>query len=571
MCHIEVLLRQMQDCLASRIGEQAAHLKDIMEQQRLLLNMLLERKHPTAALEQLQDIPEDPTLVASHLPRASVDFSSRWRTVSKDYASMDEEGAHKPAESSNEHILEPVFEESPLPSELARSSRRMSAEPSIKSGHSQTILGHRKTEHDVHTGIDATVGHKECKISITYIVTHRYFDYVVGIAILLNSVALMVDADFSVRYPGKKLPVFLDVIELLFFILFAVELAARLWAFRCSFFVSENWKWNWFDAMLVLTAGMELVMKHIVQTKSLGMMGARLLRIVRITRLVRILRVVKIFREFRVMIMSIVMTMRTLMWSLVCVCLISAAMGSYFAWAVAEHLAETDGVNSDEVKYFGSMLAILASLFQATTGGMDWRDLADILADISPFACLILYAYMSMMMYAVMNILTGICVSNANRAAEDDLDLSTEEMLQNNANIQLLRSILSRKSSSSNDRDEGIKLTWPKLKVHLGNPKVRTLFKKIDLEPWQLRSFFTLLQNGNEEPEVAIDNFIRGCMRLRCHVKNIDLMSALQETKTSDSQRHAELQCLLNRVFEMISKMGQRNEFLQKQTHAWNL
>jgi len=289
------------------------------------------------------------------------------------------------------------------------------------------------------------------------------------------------------------------------------------------------------------------------------------LRIIKISRLIRIIRVVRIFRELRIMVMSIVSTLRTLLWSLVCVLMIMAGVGSFFAWVVADYLASINESDSEMVQRFGSMERILISLFQATTGGIDWGDLSDLLCRISPVACYIFYAYISMMCFAILNILTGICVNNAHKAADDDMDLCTEDVLKNDVNVARLRKILvtRRKSTgsvSSLDSDAGGTLTWAQLKVHLGDPMVRAYFKKIGLEPWQLRSFFHLLQVGDEEPEVEMDQFIRGCMRLRCSVKNIDLMAALHERKKHEMRHCKDLKSSIEEVCVLVSELRQKQE-----------
>merc|ERR1719410_2586237 len=114
-------------------------------------------------------------------------------------------------------------------------------------------------------------------------------------------------------------------------------------------------------------------------------------------------------------------------------------------------------------------------------------------------------------------------------------------------------------TSRSMDMGKGV-LSWEQLKVHLGDPKVRAYFKKIDLEPWHLRSFFQLLKVGDEEPEVDIDQFIRGCMRLRCNVKNIDLMAALHENSEREAQHRTDLKCSLEEVCVQVSELQQRQE-----------
>jgi len=336
-----------------------------------------------------------------------------------------------------------------------------------------------------------------------------------------------------------------------------------------GFFTRGDYKWNWFDAILVFTALMELCMRYVMDTQSVSVTMLRFLRIIKISRLIRIIRAVRIFRELRVMVLSIVSTMRTLLWSIVCVLMIMAGISAYFAWVVADYIAASSEVDPELFIRFGSVFKIITSLFQAITGGCDWRDLSDLLCEISPIACAIFYGYISMMVFAILNILTGICVSNANQAADDDMDLCTEDILKNDPNVTKLREILTtkRKSCGSTssldsleDHDVETNLTWAQLRVHLGDPTIRAYFKKIDLEPWQLRNFFQLLKSGETEPEVSVDQFIRGCMRLRCNVKNIDLMSALHENKEQSTRHSQELKCLVTEVCELISEMQRREE-----------
>lgn len=271
------------------------------------------------------------------------------------------------------------------------------------------------------------------------------------------------------------------------------------------------------------------------------------------------------------MVMSIVSTLRTLLWSLVTVLLLMSGVGSYLAWVVGDYLAADGKLDSAVVEYFGSIPRIMTSLFQATTGGIDWRELTDLLCRVSPIACAIFYAYISMMVFAIMNILTGICVNHANKAADDDTDLCTEDMLKNDVNVVTLRKILvaGRRdiaSDSSPDQATSSKLNWANLKTHLNNPKVRSYFNKIGLEPWHLRSFFDLLKVGEEEPEVEVDQFIRGCVRLRCNVKNIDLMSALHENKEYESRRIKDIMSSMQEVRFLVSQLD-RKQHLRSAAH----
>jgi len=296
---------------------------------------------------------------------------------------------------------------------------------------------------------------------------------------------------------------------------------------------------------VVITAAIEEIIKLIEvmgshadgdSPKSLTVF--KLMRIIKLTRSIRVVRLDKAFRELRIMVTAIVSTLRTLFWSIVCTLMIMAGFAVYLVTAVSDYQA-TEGPNSWSEQYFGSRSAGMLSLFQATTGGIDWNELSDGLWGISPTACCIFFGYISMMVFAIMNILTGICVNTANRAAEDDFDLSFHaERSKHKSVIVSLKTILHKADS----RGEGT-ITWPDLDVHLHDQHVRGLFKKIDLEPWHLKSFFDMMGADEDDVDASIDidQFIRGCMRLRCNVKNIDLMASRHVEAEHSAKRLQEI------------------------------
>jgi len=234
------------------------------------------------------------------------------------------------------------------------------------------------------------------------------------------------------------------------------------------------------------------------------------------------------------MVMSIISTLRTLFWSIVCMVMIMAGFAVYLVTIVSDYQA-IEGSNVWARQYFGSMPVGVLSLFQASTGGIDWHVLSDDLWNVSPPACIAFLGFISMMTFAIMNILTGIAVNNANRAAEDDFDLSFhEERSKHKTVISSLKNIF----HSADTRGEG-SITWSDVDKHLRDQQVRALFKKIDLDPWHLKTFFDMMgsEEADEEPSIQIDSFIRGCMRLRCTVKNIDLMASRHEESEHMAKR----------------------------------
>jgi hypothetical protein len=377
---------------------------------------------------------------------------------------------------------------------------------------------------------------------VTSFVTHHTFELCIGIVILLNALFLVVHADWTAQHPGGVVPLAYSLIETLFFVVFGVELGLRLWVFRCRFFTGSDRNWNWFDFVVVVTAAIEETVKLITAATDVKLSNVtlfRAMRIIKLTRVVRIVRVFRSFRELRIMLASIISTFTTLFWSIVCLLMIMSAFAVFFITIVSDYQA-SDGLNDELQEYFGSVPKVMLSLFQATTGGMDWRDLSNALLKISFWPVAMLCIFISLMNYAILNILTGIVVNTANKTAEDDFEISIhEERSRQDNTTGRLKQLL-----HEGDKENTGMITWVQLDKHLGSSEIKNLFKKLDLEPWHLQSFFDVLKAGkdDEEAQIDIDQFVRGCMRLRCNVKNIDLIASGREQMEAQSQALSEVQ-----------------------------
>merc|ERR1719468_938967 len=161
--------------------------------------------------------------------------------------------------------------------------------------------------------------------------------------------------------------------------------------------------------------------------------------------------------------------------------MIMIAFATFFLTVVADHQA-ANGRNHELDQYFGSMPAMVLSLFQITTGGFDWREMSNLL-EFSPLSVMVLCMYVAMMEHAILNILTGICCNTANKTAEDDFDITIHEerTRQESATAKLT------KYFHTNLTEGDGTITWRQLDAHLNNPMVKSCFKRMDLERWHLQ------------------------------------------------------------------------------------
>jgi len=378
------------------------------------------------------------------------------------------------------------------------------------------------------------------------------FNILVGVVIVANSVFIFMQSDWAARHLGEKPPKMYAIAETTFFFFFFAELMLRLWVFRCQFFFGSEWRWNWFDTFIIAAAGFDEVMKLIDAGGSLArrVTGLRVLRSIKLTRVVRMIRLLRLFRELRIMVASIISTVATLGWAILCLVMIKLAFAVFFLTMTTDYQVE-NGPVKDFDPYFGSMAVMLITLFQLTTGGFDWREMADLLS-FSPMSVVVLCMYIAMMHYAILNILIGICCDTASKTAEEDFEISVhaEQEREDNATAKL------KDFFHDADTDRSGNITWSELEQYLKEPGIRSAFKKIDLERWHLKTFFDLLKTvDDEDPAIGIDDFIRGCTRLRYQVKNIDLIAHSHAQQETRSKKFYELAKLIESLNHATSSL----------------
>merc|ERR1719421_470964 len=94
------------------------------------------------------------------------------------------------------------------------------------------------------------------------------------------------------------------------------------------------------------------------------------------------------------------------------------------------------------------------------------------------------------MLFAVMNILTGFFVEQAMKVASEDLEHVIREETHKRANV--IANL--RKIFREADADESGKVTWEELRADLNDKRVMAFFKTLELDIWDIRTFFDLLQ-----------------------------------------------------------------------------
>mmetsp|Transcript_107914 Transcript_107914/g.344463 ORF Transcript_107914/g.344463 Transcript_107914/m.344463 type:complete len:366 (-) Transcript_107914:119-1216(-) len=96
----------------------------------------------------------------------------------------------------------------------------------------------------------------------------RCYEFVMCALILSNTVfigAQVQHASSFVSTPSYQEPVAFTVLDLIYFVLFVVDIALRVAAYRVSFFIVKGgWQWNVFDFGVVLLMSFEQLDRHVI-------------------------------------------------------------------------------------------------------------------------------------------------------------------------------------------------------------------------------------------------------------------------------------------------------------------
>ena len=281
----------------------------------------------------------------------------------------------------------------------------------------------------------------EAQTSLQQFVEHDAFKYCVAFVIILTSVFMGVEAEMemslALRDKKEPMPVWAEVVDMMIFALFCLEIIVRILAWKKKFFCGDNWGVNLFDALPVSIQLCEMVTSAVATHPS----SLRAIRSLRLARILRIARLAMIVGHLRQMLLGLYDSLQPLIWAIALLgtvtyaCSIAAISASSAALIEdrdfqAEDVTtsrmttfelaggfQTDSLGSDALKqqiilYFKSVPRTMWSLLLCITGGMDWYHVAKPLLNIHPIYALGFTAYI---LFVVLGLLNVLCLDGSDR------------------------------------------------------------------------------------------------------------------------------------------------------------
>lgn len=341
------------------------------------------------------------------------------------------------------------------------------------------------------------------------------------------------------------------VIEAIYLTLFACELGVRIAAENRSFFDwrGKDFTWNVLDTFIVsldlVVFILELSVTASTSVSSFSL--ARVLRVLRVARVSKVIRVMKLFTELRILMYSIFSCIRSMIWVLVILILALLLFSILFTSATTSLLHTSELRLAKEHRdlrlYFGTVIRSTLSLYQSMTGGNDWDVFYSSLGPLDAIYRIIYLVYITFVLFALANVITGVFVENAKASGKKDREIVIqEEMALKKRYLKDMKTIF-----EEIDFDSTGKISWGEFQHTLNDPRVIAYFSAMRLDVTDLHHLFRLLDADNSG-EIGYTEFVEGCWTLQGAATSLDTKILRLEF---DSLRRAVKEGFLNQGEEV--------------------
>lgn len=362
--------------------------------------------------------------------------------------------------------------------------------------------------------------------AIFRIVCNPVFDAICAFMIICNSALIGYTVEWLTTHPKEE--AWSIIVGHLCSLFFFVELIMRMTVKGRFYFFGEDKMWNVFDFSLVAFSVVEFIMD--ITNIGSSSVGSNI-KTIKMLRIVRIFRVFRFFRELSLLAIMIADSIRSLMWALVMLAIIIYVFAICFTSSASEYLnvrdpEYTQAVTKTVHTRFGSLPRTVYSLLLSMLNGISWEAVSDPLMHINGFVTALFFFYVAFTMLAVLNIITGVFVDNAVETARTQRDFLVEkEMELRERYIMELHDIFEEM-----DTDGSGTLSLDEIKAFLNDLRVQSYFQALGLDTHDTERLFRLIDD-DASGEVAVQEFLDGCLRLKGEARSIDVHAVMYDCK----------------------------------------
>jgi len=357
------------------------------------------------------------------------------------------------------------------------------------------------------------------------------FNTACTVAILLNAAVVALYSQLDVQaavatgrashHPNRK------YIEATFVAFYTLEAVLKLRIHKAYYFVGKDMGWNIFDFSLIFMGILNFASDQMhLSGGSINPTFMRLTRMCKLVRILRSIRVLKFFRELRVMLLALLSSTMSLVWSMVMVAFILYLFGLVFIQGVTSQILIDFGgqqhkLSSEVPKLFGTLDAAMLTLYQAVTGGQDWAPIYDATLKIgSSYAWFFLF-FTIFFMFAVVNIVTAIYVDSVQKNSQPD----HQEILEDWRRAHKIQRQTMTKLIEEMDTDHSGKINHEEFQALAKSETLTALLETLGIHVSDAEILFHLMTSFADKAELEVDRdmFLNSLLRIKGKASAIDL------------------------------------------------
>eukprot|EP00746_Dinoflagellata_sp_MGD_P051140 gnl/MRDRNA2_/MRDRNA2_228064_c0_seq1.p1 gnl/MRDRNA2_/MRDRNA2_228064_c0~~gnl/MRDRNA2_/MRDRNA2_228064_c0_seq1.p1 ORF type:complete len:756 (+),score=109.36 gnl/MRDRNA2_/MRDRNA2_228064_c0_seq1:247-2268(+) len=366
------------------------------------------------------------------------------------------------------------------------------------------------------------------------VVNNFKFDAFFCACIVFNAVCMSASLELEGRRAGESIglaePVSsslqgldstIESLDILFTILFTVELSIRLVAFRYKFIIRAA---NWLDILVVATSVFEVFGAKLVDLTFL-----RLIRLTRLARLLRIILLSSFCNPLRILMKSIQTGISALFWSFLLLCMIELFAALLMTQMVAEVITDENqdlDMRKFIYKYYGTTSRSALSMFEMTMAPGAWGRLGrPLIEEINAAYAWFFVIYVGGVTFAIIRIISALFLRDTLQVANGDEHLMKNEKMKGLRKYsEDIREVF-RKADTNGTGD----ISLEQFQRLMTDPQVMAWLSVLDLNPRNASYIFELFDNG--DGRLTLDEFLSGVFRLRGAAQQVDMVLLQRDTQ----------------------------------------
>eukprot|EP00927_Polykrikos_kofoidii_P001948 TRINITY_DN10754_c0_g4_i1.p1 TRINITY_DN10754_c0_g4~~TRINITY_DN10754_c0_g4_i1.p1 ORF type:complete len:665 (+),score=66.80 TRINITY_DN10754_c0_g4_i1:213-2207(+) len=386
------------------------------------------------------------------------------------------------------------------------------------------------------------------RIFVGSVLDNGKFEAVLAAIVISNSLLVGLQTEEAIRGPERS--VVYTVMDVLFTLVFSVELFFRIYYERLRFLSwnRSSFGWNLLDCIVIANSILEsgLAISRVEQTL-VKVSVLRMLRVFRLARLLRTVKLLRYFRDLRVMLLGIFCSMKSLTWAGVLLCSLMYLNSVLIVDTLSMH---PHALSNQVMEMYGGVGRASYTLFLSILGGVDWGDAAAPLFATSAPLGFAFTVYVTFSIMCVLNIVTGVFVENASRMTAKTYEEVIVERLQSRQRYmdEACSLISSLFSTNRIDEHDFVDL--------LGEIEFHAILRKLDvlLAQDNARDLFRIL-DFDGEGLIDVRELMTRIEQFHGQARSIDILRLSHVTSR-----------LQSKVDVMLSTHGQNERFI-RQSH----